>query len=232
MSSANWTELTDGLDIATIDRGVTTGIARPNGGGNFVFGFNSIAVTTGAAAYFAAQANFAPTAKGGSIRGAIKRGVSGGLTGFAPFLFIGLQGPSVNDAGYMLGLQDDNPHRIALRKGTLISGLPSGTPGTSGILARSNTAYAVDTWLHLRLDMIVNLNGDVILKCYESDLTAHAVTAPTWGAIGGLDDFVDDALAVNSGSAPYTAGRVGYGFRSQDIIRRGFFDQIEVLRQL
>jgi hypothetical protein len=46
------------------------------------------------------------TAAGGSVRGAIQRGISGGPLNFAPFLFIGQQGPSVNDLGYILGLGD------------------------------------------------------------------------------------------------------------------------------
>ena len=32
MAEADWTYLNDGLDIATVDRGVTAGIARPPGG--------------------------------------------------------------------------------------------------------------------------------------------------------------------------------------------------------
>ena len=40
MAETDWTLLNDGLDAAAVDRGVTTGIARPSGGGSFVFGFN------------------------------------------------------------------------------------------------------------------------------------------------------------------------------------------------
>lgn len=232
MASTDFTYLNDGLDIATVDRGVTTGIARPNGGGSFVFGFNSLVVATGAVGLFSNQVNFAPMASGGSITAAIKRAPSGSPINFAPFLFIGLGGPSVNDNGYLLGLQDEDPHRIALRKGSLALGIPAASPGTSGILRRSNATFANDTWLHLRLDMIFNTNGDVILKCFQSDLAAHAVTAPTWAAVGGMDDFVDDALGINSGSAPYTSGRVGFGFRASDVTRRAAFDQLTVSRQL
>ena len=35
MASTDWTYLNDGLDIATVDRGVTAGIPRPPGGGAF-----------------------------------------------------------------------------------------------------------------------------------------------------------------------------------------------------
>jgi len=43
MAQADWTFLNDGLDIATLDRGVTAGIARPPGGGSFLYAFNSLA---------------------------------------------------------------------------------------------------------------------------------------------------------------------------------------------
>lgn len=232
MGESNWTFMNDGLAIGTVDRGVTNGIARPNGGGNFIFGFNSLATTQGAVALFTNQANFAPTGalKGGSVRGAVQRGVSGGVSNFAPFLFIGAQGPSVNDLAYMLGLQDEDPHHICLRKGSIVGGLPTGAPGTSGILKRSTATYTPGTWLHLRLDMIVNQNGDVILQCFASDL-ANPVTAPVWVALPGCESFTDDALGVNSGSAPFTAGRMGFGFQTQDVTRRGYFDHLECYRQ-
>jgi hypothetical protein len=70
MAETDWTFLNDGLDAATVDRGVTTGIARPPGGGSFVFGFNSLSTAQGAVALFTNQLNFAPMAKGGSVRGA------------------------------------------------------------------------------------------------------------------------------------------------------------------
>lgn len=234
MASTDFTVCNDGLDAATVKKGVTTGIARPPGGGSFLYGFNSIATTAGAVALFTNQTNFAPMAKGASVRGALKRGVSGGNTNFAPLLFAGLGGPSVNDTGYLLGLQDDDPSHIVLRKGALVGGLPAAAVGVSGVLLRSTAAYAIDTWLHLRMDMIVEPNGDVLLQCFANDLTAGgaSVATPTWVAIPGMEQFVDDALGVNSGSVPYTSGRGGFGFASKDVTRRGYVDQFECLRQL
>lgn len=245
MGETNWTVFTDSLATASLDRGVTTGVARPNGGGSFVYGFNSLVVATGAAALFANQANFVPTAanKGGRITGAIKRGVSGGPTGFAPFFALLAQGTSVNDNAYLIGLQNDDPYRIVIRKGTMVSGLPAAIPGAQGILRRSTSTFSPDTWHHLRFDAVVNLNGDVILKAWSNDLVANAVTAPVWTAIPGLEDsalvsshgagscFVDDALGINSGSQPYTSGRLGFGFQMSDVSRRGFFDHVEIIRQ-
>lgn len=238
MAQADWTVLTDSLDVATVDRGVTAGIARPNGGGTHVYGFNSRAVAAGASGLFCALSGFAPTTKGGSVRGAVQRGVSAGQLNHSPALFIGLQGPSVNDLGYLLGLSDEEPSRIVLVKGRLVDGVPAAVPGSLGVLRRSNATFAAGTWVHLRLDMITNPSGDVVLTAWASDLAAHTVAAPLWTRIGGFADpvngaydFNDDALGVNSGSSPYTAGRMGFGFASRDVGRRGFFDHLECLKQ-
>lgn len=234
MGETDWTFASDSLAAASIARGVTGGIDRPNGGGAFLYGFASQAVVTGAVALFANQTNFAPTplGRGGRINAAIQRGPSGGAVGFAPFIFLGLQGASVNDEGYLLGLMDDDPGRIALRKGRLLDGIPNDVAGASGILRRGTNQVEIGEWVHLQLDMIVNPNGDVILKAKRSDLDSNPVTAPVWEDIPGVDDFIDDALGVNSGSAPFLNSRFGFGFQSSDTTRRGYVDHVEVFRQL
>jgi hypothetical protein len=232
MAQADFTELTNSLSSGAVRRGVTAGQTPPNGGGSFVYGFNSTVTTPGAVGLFCNLVNFAPMAKGGRATGCMKRGLSGGPTNFSPFLHIGLGGPDVSDVCYMLGLQDDDPSKICLRKGQFSQGLPAGAPGVSGILRVSDETVDPDVWAHLRLDMVVNLNGDVILKCFKNDLNAHAATAPTWTAIPGMADFTDDALGVNSGSVPYTSGRIGWGFATKDVTRRAYFDQVEIIRQL
>lgn len=242
MAQSEWTLLTDSLPGASVARGVTSGITKPNGGGNFVYGFNSLAIVDGAVALHNNQVNFAPMASGGSVRGAVKRSVGGGKSGFAPFLFIGLQGPSVNDLGYLLGLSDADPHHISLRKGSIVTGLPDGgvDPDASpNILMRSTATFEEDTWLHLRLDMIVQGTGDVLLQVFANDLDTNPVTAPVWAQVAGMegpqsptiDGFVDDAIGVNTGSAPFTSGRAGMAFRVEDVTRRSFFDHLEVARQ-
>ncbi len=244
MSLSDWTFCTNSTGSGSISRGVTAGIARPPGGGDFLYGFNSLVVTPGSVGLFANQTNFAPTPanKGGSVSGAIKRGVSGGNTGFSPLLFIGLQGPDISDQGYLLGLGDDDPSHIVLKKGALTSLLEdlAPDPPDNSILLRSTNAYAIDTWLHLRLDQIVQGSGDVLLQCYISDLTSNDVLSPVWELIPGMEGdqhptisgFVDDALGINSGSAPFTNGRMGFAFRSEDVTRRGYFDHIVCARQV
>lgn len=233
MAEADWTFLTGSLSSAEVARGVTAGITPPNGGGNFVYGFHSLDVTPGAVGLFVNLTNFAPMSKGGSIRGALRRGLSGGPLNFSPMLFIGLGGSATTSSGYLLGLMDGNPSRIVLRKGSIDGGIPDAAVGASGVLRRSVDAVAVDEWVHLRLDMIANLNGDVRLQVYRNDLAAHPIgTSPSWEAVAGMAEFVDDALQVNSGSAPYTSGRAGFAFRTADVTRRAYVDQLECYRQL
>jgi len=241
MASADWTELLSSLTTGDVLRGATAGFVPPNGGGSFIYGFNSINSTPGAVGRFTNLTNFAPMAKGGRITGAVQRGVSGGDTNFAPFLFIGLQGTDVSDVGYFLGCSDEAPHHIVLRKGALSTGLPASSPGTNGILARGSLGYAAGTWLHLRLDMVVNLNGDVVLLAFQNDLDTNTVAAPVWEEIPGMEwtpspdtgrVFIDDAAGVNSGSAPLLLGRAGYAFQTADVSRRGYFDHVTVARQL
>jgi hypothetical protein len=232
MAEADFLFLTGGLDAPTVARGVSSGFTPPTGGGAFVFGFHSLIAASGVVGLYAAQANFNPllddsaAPSGGSVRGAMKRAASAGPIGFAPFLLIGLQGSSVNDQGYLLGLSDNDPHEVVLVKGAPIGGLD---PTGSGVLRRGSETFVPDTWHHLRLDMIVNPNGDVILKCFKN---VGSVLAPSWVAIPGMADFVDDALSVNSGSAPFIGGHVGYAFEvTESANRRAFFDQIECHRQ-
>lgn len=243
MAQADWAFLTSGLSALEVDHGVTAGTEKPNGGGSFVYGFNSLEIISGAVALTNTQANFAPMSKGGSIRGAVKRGISGGPTGFSPFLFIGLQGSAVSSAGYMLGLSDGDPYHIELRKGALNVGLPDeGADPDAGnhVLMRSVAAFDPDTWHHLRLDMILQGTGDVLLQCFQNDLGAHAVGSPTWAVIPGMEGpqtpdingFIDDSLGVNTGSAPFTSGKAGFGIHVADVARRAYFDQLEVIRQL
>ena len=230
MGSADWTYMNDGLDVGTVDRGVTAGFAPPPGGGRFVFGFHSLEVAPGAVGLFVNAVDFAPTTRGASVRACVQRAPSGGPLGFSPFLFVCAQGPSVNDAAYLLGLSEDDPNRIVLRKSALTAGtMASEGPG---VLLRSNESFRDSTWLHLRLDAIANDTGDVVLNVYRNDLTLHPLTgAPVWQPISGMDSFIDDALGIRTGSRPLMAGRAGFGFASKDVTRRAFFDQLEVLRQ-
>ena len=235
MAESDFTLLSSSLSSGSVDRGVTAGATPPSGGGSFVYGFNSLDTSQGVVGLFCNLTDFAPMAKGGSVRMAMKRSRGGGRTNFAPFIFIGCSGPDVSDTAYMLGLGDSDPSRIVLRKGSLAGGLPDAvisSPPTSGVLAKSTATIGEDVWVHLRLDMIVNLNGDVVLNVYRNDLIGpNTVVAPSWQAIPGMSQFIDDSLGVNSGTPALTSGRAGFAFQSKDVTRRAFFDHLEILRQ-
>lgn len=219
-----------------VAKGVTSGITPPSGGGSFVYEMNALSNTVGAVGLYATPQSpntaFNPLVKGGDISAAIQRGVGNGLTGYAAFIFMLAQGTSITDKGYILGLSDGNPSHITLRKGTMQQGLPDEAPGGPNVvLARGSDAIPVGTWVHLRLEVVTNTSGDVVINCYQNDLTAHDVTSPFWASIPGITRFIDDGAGINSGSVPYVGGRAGYGGTFNGITRRAFFDQVRLLKQ-
>lgn len=236
MASADWTELTGGLGSADLARGATSGTTKPNGGGTFTFAMNTLTNTPGSygrrATPQAPNTNFAPLPSGGDISAAMVRAASGGTTGWAVFAFLGLQSGDVGASGYLLGLSSGNPCHIELRKGLLSGGLPDESPGgINRILRQSAEVVAIGTWMHLRLEMVVNANNDVILNCYKSDLLVNPVSAPIWVPIAGMASFVDDVAGINTGSAPLTSGHAGFGGKFDDITRRAFVDHLTLARQ-
>jgi hypothetical protein len=232
VAEADWTELASSLGTGDLLRGVTGGFTPPDGGGSFVYAWNTITSVDGAHGLYVNLTNFSPMTSGGSIRGCLKRAPSGGPLGWSAFLFIGLQTADVSGVGYMLGLNDADPCKIMLRKGALNAGLPDAGPGASGVLRRSTASVAIDSWVELRLDMIVEDLGDVRLQVFQNDIVAHPVDgAATWTAIAGMTEFVDDALGVNSGSVPFTSGYSGFAMASTEVTRRAQVDQVEIRRQ-
>ena len=246
MGALDWLELDGSLDkTAELDRGNATTVLDPDGNPT-TYGFSSRALVTGAAGlycknpmvmsgnnYFNPLRKFDDSDTGGRIQGLIQRGPSGGPTGFAPMLFIMLTGTSVGDSGYLLGLSDANPHHIVLRKGVLADGIPDSPVGTDGVLARGSVGHPPETWHHLRLDAVLNENGDVTIVARQSALAAQGMEDPLWQHVPGIgESFIDDALGVSSGSTPITAGRIGFGFQCSDVARRAFFTRLTLYRQL
>jgi hypothetical protein len=86
-------------------------------------------------------------------------------------------------------------------------------------------------YYQLKLEAVVNGTGDVVLNVYQNDLTANTVSSPVWAAIPGMSSVVDDAAGIETGSAPYTSGRFGFGMRSDAISRVAYFDHIALAVQ-
>lgn len=216
MASSDWITVINSLDSATLARGVTGGLPRPNGGGSHLYGWRSLANgVLGVHCLRADQANFNPVtgSNGGQITGALLR-YEGDPDSMSSFLFFQAQNDDVvaGDA-YMLGLAAGDPGSIVLRKGTLVGGLPDAAVGSSGVLRKSTDAIALNEWVHLRLDVISNPSGDVILKVFQNDLDTNSVSSPVWVPVAGMEEFNDDVLGVNSGSPGLaTGGRAGIGF--------------------
>ncbi len=243
MAESDWTVAANSLGTGDVLRGSTAGITPPSEGGIFSHGFNSITANAGAVALFTNQGSFAPMASGGRISRAVKRLASAASTGWSHFLFMSLVSDDVGAVCYMLGLSDAKPSKVVLRKGILSEGFPAETidPTVNGVLALSSQTIPEDQWIHLRLDVAVNVNGDVSLSVFENDIDENGVdTNPDFQPIAGMDSispgsgaaFVDDVLGVATGSLPIVGGRAGFGFEVDGISRAAAFDHIEVARQI
>jgi hypothetical protein len=218
MGASNWTAVPGSAVPPNVAVGTSGALGVPNGGGSFVFGFNAL-VGGGCAALRLTQASFAPTARGAIVSAAIRRIAGPDPAGSSVMLFASLGSDAVSAVGYLLGIGAGG--RLTLRKGRLDEGLPDVPVGASGVLARGTEVVPVDAWRHLRLEVVVNVSGDSVINCYQSDLGAHPVTAPTWLPIPGMPPhpagvpgtaFLDDTLGIASGSLPIGPGRVGIGF--------------------
>lgn len=234
MAQADWTELKGSIDPLVLRREIVTSsvVAMPSLAADHAIGFNSGANFVHGVSALASASTFASAGHGAQITGVVQRGVSGGASGWSAFLFAQAGGPDVADSAYMLGLADGNPSRIVLAKRPIGLGLADSPPGTNGVLRRSAIDFAnIGDWVHLKLEAIVEPNGDVLLRAKKNNVLAHGVNSPVWDDILGMDDFVDDNLAVNSRSNPLTSGLMGFGTRMDDVQRRTYFYWITTAAQ-
>ena len=240
MAQADWLTLTP--NPGNIAKGVTGGIPRPNGGGSFIYAFNSLDDVDAAAGLYVDGAGFNPTGalKGGFMSCAMKRGQSSGSTGFSPFMFMQAATGTTSDIAYMIGLSDSDPYYVMMVKGIIANGIPDANPGAAGVVWKSNESfeYDEDKWLHIKMEVVVNGNSDVVLVPYMSDLDAHVVSNPVWTAMLGstkfaddVSEFIDDNTQINTGSATLTSGKMGFGFVSSEVTRRAYFDHIVAAKQ-
>ena len=142
----------------------------------------------------------------------------------------------MNDLAYMLGLSDSDPYKIVLAKGPINGGIVENEEDTK-ILVESSDEYIVGDglWHHISLSPVVQPNGDVVIRCWESDLTTRTISNPSWTVIGGFDPdgYIDGALQVNSGSAPLWGGYAGFACAVNEALnRRAAFDALQVYRAI
>lgn len=233
MASIDYASITDAASTASIIRGVLTAatIPIPAGGGSFVYAGHSITNAPGCFALYYNAANFTPTTKGADFSAAVFKGGAGGSL-FSAYVFVNLNGTASTNSAYMLGLSDSEPAHLELRKGPLSGGLPDQSPGGNSILRRSTATFALGTWLHIRLECVLEPTGDVICNVFQNDLSLHDVTSPVWVPVAGMASFTDDFLQVATGSAPLANGYMGFGSTMAEVGRVAAFDQLAPARQL
>jgi hypothetical protein len=230
MSADDWKVIADGFGAIGSP---TVGIAGPNGGGHYVYGARATA-EAGFHALRCDTAGTAPAARGANVSAAMLR--ARGAPSAAVFASAGggvvgaLDPPlmAAAAAAYLLGVGFDG--RVRLAKGLLGGGL-----GGAAVLAQGEVVYPLGAWVHLRLDVIANANGDVILNAYQSDLGARPVTAPAWTPIPGIGTttphFVDDRVQINTGSPALKAGYSGFAFYFSSAADVAAIDHVTIERQ-
>lgn len=206
MSSSDWVALTNSDDASVITRGViaTAAVppAPPGQSDPYVYGMR--ALSPGVLALRTDLAGFTPiaAAKSAQITIALRA-----IAGAQVFAFAGLQGAGqIDRVGYQLGL--DPYGFLTLSKGLLTDDINA----PAKILRHSSAPYAPGSWVHCRLDVVINTNvsgteGDVIVHAWTS--SSGNVFAPAWERT--LLGYVDDVLAAGTGSKPLRGGYVGYG---------------------
>lgn len=252
VAQEDWGILNGGLTSSDVRSGPTSGVAAPYGGGNHVYGIRSVSGVAGAFGLYCVGANFSPTpaGHGGRITAALRRASLGASNGFAPFMFFCAATADIGASAYVLGMSDESASHIQLRKGTIGLGMPAISvldPKTApNVLLRSSNTFAPDVWQHLRLDVVVQGTGDVLVQVFRNDLTLHSVQSPVWATVPGMEGpfaaggggaqaftgFVDDNLGINTASLPLTAGFMGYGGRFEVADRALFIDHVTCDRQL
>jgi hypothetical protein len=236
MSEADWTAMTDAthhaLESADVSKGVTQAFTPPNGGGSTVLGFHALTTSGGFAGYlYSGDSSFAPITgnKGGVITAAIRK--YNDVDKYSPMIGF-ISGTNLQSAkAYAVGLSNTVPYVIALHKGLVISGLD--TTGST-ILRQSDASYSdLSAWHHLRLEVLVNPHGEVVLNVFKNDLSLHTVSSPSWAAIDGMTSYVDDSLGIATGDAPLVSGfRPFVGLYTGDTAGSvGFIDHVTVARQ-
>ena len=205
----------------------------PPDGGLFTFGARSLVADAKFRGKVSTRAGLhpVPANKGGSISAYLrKHSPSSGNCLYSPLLFL-LDGHDLasDPEGYLLGLSEGAPYYIQLRKGRLLDGLPQ-----TSYLARSSASFTGAQWIGLKLDLVHNPQGDLVLNVYRDLSAPLSPAAPDWQRIAGFSSsYVDDNLGVLSGSVPITAQKyLGFGFFFRETSAVASIDYVKHAAQL
>jgi len=230
MAQADWERLTlNTIDESDISQGISTDASFSPPHGSTCFGFHVLSPVTGVAGYVTSLADYGPitNSKGGTVIACMRKYVKN--RGYAPVIFF-VNGKDVSSAkGYILGLSEGYPYKIVLRKGLLIGGLDE---TSDGLLGASEASYDDNDWHNLLLVVTVNLHGDVVVRV-RKDADPPTPTGPSWSAVNGIDDVIDDVLGAVTGDLPITGDfYAGFGhYNSGESGRLSLFDYFRVSRQ-
>jgi len=212
MAQNDWTILTaasnGALDAGSIIQGVTAGLTPPTGGGTYLYGFHALQAVVGVAGkhcdptsdpLFDPMQDGSANQKGGAIYAAMRRHTQG--NGYAAMIGL-MAGLNVQTSqGYWLGLSNTEPYQIVLKKGAAAGGLD---PASADVLRVSDANYPSPQWFDLRLDVLLNPHGDVVINVYRNE--SADVSSRSWVVIPGMDQYIDDSLGVLTGSVPLING--------------------------
>jgi len=245
VAQADWITITNMASSADVAHTPTMAPSLEPKDGDFTYAFMSHVADVKFSGLCCAAVNFSPLADvhshhaGGSIRGYMRKHtpVSGPAL-FAPMFFIASSSgaPDLDDnpSAYKLGLSEQaaagSPYHITLAKGSLRD---SGVKATTGdYLLRGTTSYTTARWFGLRLDVLFNPQGEIVLNVYED--TANNPVSPIWTRPAGFPDaYVDDGLGLLSGTLPLTGTLyVGFGQWSSQVGCCSAFDYLQISRQL
>ena len=236
MSASDWSYLS-GIN-GSVKHGPTLEVEPPSGGGDFAYGFNSSDVAGSGVVALVVTTVGLDFPKGGEIAAALTK-VSPQGDGQSVFVFSqigdGTEVGAVSDSVYLLGIQDDPTNRLVLCKGPVSNGIPNGDPGTDNggtrIIAKGSESVDPGAWVHVRLQAIVQVGGDVLLVAEKNEIPLGST--PVWEPIPGMQDrIVDGVTEITTGSAPLVTGRSGIGWHFQNTNKSAGIDYITGARQV
>lgn len=209
MAETHWEQMEGSLDTAMVSWGKTTRAEAAPPEGAACGGFHSLQPCEGVSALISTEVGESmapiPAGKGGAIQGCIRKMVL--MHQYAPMLFLACGKNTASAQAYMLGLSEEWPYRIVLKKGLLVEGLQIADPvNTPTVLRVSDAIYDTSIWHNLQMFVAVNAQGDVALRVLR-DVNDPIDPIPgnmDFQAIAGMGDVIDDALGTLTGTPGLT----------------------------